>query len=115
MTSAIIATLETMQEERILEHAAEMGDYLVSLLKETFKDEPFVKEVRGKGLLIGIECAGPVGDIVLLGQKHGLLFVTAGPEVIRLLPNLKVSKEEIDQAVAILAEVVAAHTSKEGN
>lgn len=115
VTSAIIATLETMQEERIPEHAAEMGDYLVSLLKETFKEEPFVKEVRGKGLLIGIECAGPVGDIVLLGQKHGLLFVTAGPEVIRLLPNLKVSKEEIDQAVAILAEVVAAHTSKEGN
>jgi acetylornithine/N-succinyldiaminopimelate aminotransferase len=115
VASAIIATLETMQEECIPEHVQEMGDYLVGLLKETFKDQPFVQEVRGKGLLIGIGCAGPVGDIVLLGQKHGLLFVTAGPDVIRLLPNLKVSKEEIDQAVSILAEVVAAYTSKEGN
>jgi len=115
VTTAIIATLETMQEERIPEHVAEMGEYLTGLLKETFKDEPFVQEVRGKGLLIGIQCAGPVGDIVLLGQQHGLLFVTAGPEVIRLLPNLKVSKEEIDQAVAILADVIAAYTSKEGN
>ncbi|MCM3701098.1 acetylornithine transaminase [Paenibacillus macerans] len=112
--AAIIATLETMKEERIPEHVDEMGRYLVSRLEGTFQAVPFVKQVRGKGLLIGIECAGPVADIVTLGQQHGLLFVTAGPNVIRLLPNLKVTKDEIDQAVATLADVIAAYTAKEG-
>ena len=114
IAAAIIATLETMKEERIPEHADEMGRYLISRLEETFQAVPFVKEVRGKGLLIGIECAGPVADIVTLGQEKGLLFVTAGPNVIRLLPNLKVTKDDIDQAVAMLADVIAAYTAKEG-
>ncbi|MEC0139988.1 acetylornithine transaminase [Paenibacillus macerans] len=114
IATAIIATLETMKEERIPEHADEMGRYLISCLEETFRAVPFVKEVRGKGLLIGIECAEPVADIVTLGQEKGLLFVTAGPNVIRLLPNLKVTKDEIDQAVAMLADMIAAYTAKEG-
>ncbi|CAM4462113.1 acetylornithine transaminase [Paenibacillus sp. FSL R5-0527] len=114
IAAAIIATLETMKEERIPEHADEMGRYLISRLEKTFQAVPFVKEVRGKGLLIGIECAGPVADIVTLGQEKGLLFVTAGPNVIRLLPNLKVTKDDIDQAVAMLADVIAAYTAKEG-
>lgn len=115
VATAIIATLETMREECIPEHAEEMGRYLVGRLQETFQAEPFVQEVRGKGLLIGIECAGPVAELVTEGQKNGLLFVTAGPNVIRLLPNLKVSKEEIDQAVQTLAALIAAYTAKEGN
>ncbi|MGG6313246.1 acetylornithine transaminase [Paenibacillus macerans] len=115
VATAILATLETMEEERIPEHVEEMGRYLVDRLQEAFKDEPFVKEARGKGLLTGIECVGPVSEIVTLGQQRGLLFVTAGPNVIRLLPNLRVTKDEIDQAVAMLAEVVAAYTAKEGD
>lgn len=115
VSTAIIATLETMEEEHIPEQVGEKGSYLKALLQETFKDEPFVREVRGQGLLIGIECAAPVGEIVLLGQERGLLFVTAGPSVIRLLPNLKVTKEEMDQAVVILAEIIAAHISGKGN
>ncbi|MMZ69543.1 Acetylornithine/succinyldiaminopimelate aminotransferase [compost metagenome] len=77
-----------------------------------------MKEIRGKGLLIGMECAGPVGDIVLAGQSKGLLFVTAGPNVIRLLPNLYVTKAEIDLCVDMLAELISSHVQgleKESN
>ncbi|MNP65175.1 Acetylornithine aminotransferase [compost metagenome] len=63
------------------------------------------------GLIIGIECDGPVSELVTAGQKNKLLFVTAGPNVIRLLPNLKVSREEIDQAVDTLVALIAAHTA----
>lgn len=70
-----------------------------------------MKSIRGKGLLIGIECAEPVGELVLEGQRRGLLFVTAGPNVIRLLPNLLVTREEIDQAVSILTDIIHAHTA----
>lgn len=112
--TAITATVETMIEERIPEHAEEMGQYLRSRLQDTFANEPFIKDIRGKGLLIGMECAGPVADVVAEGQKQQLLFVNAGPNVVRLLPNLKVTKDEIDQAVDILSKVIAAHTAKEG-
>ncbi|GAB6991351.1 acetylornithine transaminase [Paenibacillus pini] len=110
-TSVMIATIETILEDKLPERAAEMGAYLVQQLNEKVATNPFVIEVRGKGLLIGIECQDAVGDIVSAGQKRGLLFVTAGPNVIRLLPNLYVSKEEIDQAVSILAELIHEHTA----
>lgn len=109
--AAIVATVETMLEEQIPERVKEMGAYLQQRLREVLADQPFVKEIRGLGLLIGIECVEPVSALVTAGQKNKLLFVTAGPNVIRLLPNLKVSKEEIDQAVDTLAELINAHTS----
>ncbi|AKG37872.1 aspartate aminotransferase family protein [Paenibacillus durus] len=105
-TAVIAATIETMLEDDLPERAAESGEYLTGLLKEKLADCPFVVDVRGKGLLIGIECQSPVGEIVLAGQSKGLLFVTAGTHVIRLLPNLYVSKEEIRQAVDILSDLI---------
>lgn len=110
--SAVVATIETMREENIPERAAEMGNYLVERLRASLAEIPFVKEVRGLGLLIGIECEGPVADLVTAGQNKKLLFVTAGPNVIRLLPNLKVSKEEIDQAVDTLAALIVEYNAQ---
>ncbi|WP_235775628.1 MULTISPECIES: aspartate aminotransferase family protein [Paenibacillus] len=105
-TAAMSATIETMLEDNLPQRAAESGEYLTAQLKEKLADCPFVLDIRGKGLLIGIECKEAVGDIVLAGQKRGLLFVTAGTHVIRLLPNLYVSREEIDQAVDILSDLI---------
>ncbi|AWB47066.1 acetylornithine transaminase [Paenibacillus sp. CAA11] len=112
-TSAIIATVETMLEDDLPARAEAMGHYLTDQLKQKLENQPFVLEIRGKGLLIGIECAGPVGQLVLEGQQQRLLFVTAGPNVIRLLPNLYVTEEEIDQAVATIASLIEGHTAKE--
>lgn len=110
-TEAVIATIETMLEDRLPQRAEELGAYLKEQLTEKLAGIPHVKAVRGLGLLVGIECAEPVGDLVLEGQKRGLLFITAGPNVIRLLPNLYVTKEEIDQAVSIIAGVIHDHTA----
>lgn len=105
-SSAIIATIETMQEDNLPQRAAEMGELLMGKLRERLSGNPFVKSVRGLGLLIGIECAEPIGELVLEGQKRGLLFVPAGPNVIRLLPNLYVTEAEIDQAVSIVVSLI---------
>lgn len=105
-TAAVIATLETLQEQNVVEHAAQMGDYLNQQLHDKLADHPFVVEIRGKGLMIGIECAGPINELILVGQEKGLLFVNAGPNVIRLLPNLLITKEEIDQAISLLSEII---------
>ncbi|MCQ4088784.1 aspartate aminotransferase family protein [Saccharibacillus sp. JS10] len=105
-SSAIIATIETMQEDNLPERAAQIGEQLMTQLRDRLSGNPFVKEVRGLGLLIGIECEEPVADLVAAGQKHGLLFVSAGPNVIRLLPNLYVTEEEVNQAVDIVVSVI---------
>ncbi|MEC0241434.1 acetylornithine transaminase [Paenibacillus dokdonensis] len=110
-TAAIIATIETILEDQLPQRAAEMGKYLKEQLSEKLAHNPYVKAIRGLGLLIGIECAEPVSELVLEGQKRDLLFITAGPNVIRLLPNLYVTKEEIDQAVSIIADVIHDHTA----
>ncbi|WP_322923950.1 acetylornithine transaminase [Paenibacillus campi] len=105
-TAAVIATLETLQEQGVVQHAAEMGDYLMQQLHDKLGSHPFVTDIRGKGLMIGIECTAPINELILAGQQKGLLFVSAGPNVIRLLPNLLITKDEIDQALAILSELI---------
>lgn len=112
-STAISATIEAMQEDQLPQRAAEMGDYLMSQLKEKLAPYPSVLEVRGKGLILGIECDGPVSELVVEGQKNNLLFITAGPNVLRLLPSLYVTKEEIDQAVDIIGGIIERHQAKE--
>ncbi|MCV9949790.1 acetylornithine transaminase [Paenibacillus sp. BT-177] len=109
--AAVQATVETIIDDKLPERAAEMGDYLFQSLQKQLGDIPFVQDIRGKGLMVGIECAEPVAELVLAGQKKGILFITAGPNVIRLLPNLYVTKDEIDQAVTWIAELIREHVS----
>ncbi|WP_311080288.1 acetylornithine transaminase [Paenibacillus polymyxa] len=109
--AAVQATIETIIDDKLPERAAEMGDYLFHSLQKQLEDSPFIKDIRGKGLMVGIECAEPVAELVLAGQKKGILFITAGPNVIRLLPNLYVTKDEIDQAVTLIAELIREHVA----
>ncbi|MFD2615573.1 acetylornithine transaminase [Paenibacillus gansuensis] len=106
-TRAALATLETMLTESVPQQAAETGAYLMKRLDEELAGNPFVKQVRGQGLMIGIECAKPVGELVEEGQRQGVLFVTAGPNVIRLLPNLLLTREEAEQGIAVLSGILA--------
>jgi len=106
--AAVIATLETIVNESLSERAAEMGDYLMQQLQEKLEGNTYVSGIRGKGLIIGIECIEPVAAIISEAQQKGLLTVSAGPNVVRLLPNLLVTREEIDSAVGILNELLTA-------
>ncbi|GBF77453.1 aspartate aminotransferase family protein [Paenibacillus sp. 598K] len=108
--AAVKATIETMLSEGVVDQAADAGQYLLARLREQLTDNPFVREIRGRGLIVGIECDGAVGDLVAAARERGLLVVTAGPQVIRLLPNLRVSRDEIDQAVDILVGLLAEQT-----
>ncbi|REK69598.1 acetylornithine transaminase [Paenibacillus paeoniae] len=107
-TAVVKATLETIVGDSLSARAAAQGEYLMSQLREKLAGSSFVKEVRGLGLLVGIECAGPVADVITAAQERGLLVITAGPNIVRLLPNLLVTNEEIDEAVSILVELLNA-------
>ena len=103
-----IAVMEAMLEDNVPQQAAESAQYLLAQLQASLADHPLVKEIRGLGLLIGIECNGPVIDLIREGQQAGLLTVPAGPQVLRLLPSLLVTREEMDEAVQILKQIFAA-------
>ncbi|WP_424766670.1 acetylornithine transaminase [Paenibacillus sp. sgz302251] len=110
-TAVVKATLETIVGEGLSGQAAKKGEYLVTQLREKLAGNDFVREVRGLGLLVGIECAEPIAAILNEAQERGLIVISAGPNVIRLLPNLLVTEEEIDTAVTILAELLEAKRS----
>lgn len=105
--SAVLGTLETMLEDKAAVRAAEKGTYLLNALRVKLSDVSAVKDIRGIGLLIGIECHEPVSDMIADAQRAGLLFISAGPNVIRLLPNLLVTEEDMDEAVDIIHTVLA--------
>jgi acetylornithine aminotransferase len=98
------AVLDVVFDDDFLADVAEKGEYLLEKLQEQLADSPLVETVRGKGLMIGIACHEKVGEIVTALREQGLLVLVAGPKVIRLLPPLIVTKEEIDHAVALIVD-----------
>lgn len=104
--TAGLATLETIEEDGYIEKVNEMGDYLRAQLEGLKASHPNIIDVRGKGLLVGLEMDGPVGDIVAALREEGILLLMAGPNVIRILPPFTITTEEIDEAVQALARVL---------
>lgn len=105
-STVVKATVQEIAGKRLSDRAAGAASYLTGQLREKLAGNPWVKQIRGLGLLIGIECGGPVADVIATMRERGLLVVPAGPNVVRLLPNLLVSNEEIDQAVGIISAVL---------
>jgi len=104
--AAAIATLETMIGQQLPERAGVLGERAMRRLEEELAGNPFVREIRGLGLLIGIECAGPVADVLAELREEGLLAVSAGPNVLRLLPNLLISETELETGLAMVTAVL---------
>src|SRR5690606_12442466 len=106
-TAAAIATLETMLAHQLPERAGVLGERAVQRLEAELGGNPFIKAIRGLGLLIGIECAAPIADVITEAREQGLLVVPAGPNVVRLLPNLLVTETELDRGISILTAILA--------
>ena len=96
--------IETLTAPGFLESVEEKGDYLKTKLEALKKDHASVKEVRGMGLMIGVEIDTDLSEIVAKAMDKGLLIITAGTNAIRFVPPLVITNEQIDQAVAIFAE-----------
>ena len=113
---AAITTLEIIYDEGLVENAQKVGKYALECLQELKQRHPIVGDVRGLGLVLGIdlvanpetkEPATEFADRVLYGcLSRGLSFKTTMGSVITLTPPLTVTVEEIDRAIAILDEVI---------
>jgi len=104
--SATLGTIDTMEEEGIPERAGRMGERLKAELRKALAGCPRVRDIRGMGLLLGIQLSEPAEPFIRAAQAKGLLTLSAGPDVIRLLPPLIVEEEHIREAVDILREVL---------
>lgn len=108
VTAAGVATMKAMLEGNVLTHCREISAYLWSKLEELKDKYEDILEVRGKGLLVGLALSHEGGDIVSFAKEQGLLINCTAGTVIRLLPPLTVTKEEVDKAIAILDAAFAA-------
>jgi len=105
-TAAGVAALTALLEEGILENCRRVGDYFLSKLKEMGSQFPFVKEVRGKGLILGVELKREGAPIVTAMMEKGFLINCTMGNVLRFLPPLIVTKEEVDQLIGVLEETM---------
>ncbi|RGB48241.1 acetylornithine transaminase [Streptococcus pasteurianus] len=105
--SVASSVLDIMLADGFLPQAFDNGNYLQAELKKALAGNAKVTDVRGLSYMIGIETTENLAELVEKARDKGLIVLTAGTNVIRLLPPLTLTKEEIDQGVAILAEVFA--------
>ena len=119
--AAAIATLDVIENERLVENAATLGAHLMSALADLRRRYPVIGDVRGKGLMVATEFTSDDEPDVTRAKKvqkaverRGLLMLTCGPlgNVIRWIPPLIVTREQIDQALGLFEEALA-ETTKE--
>ncbi len=103
--AAAEATLDVLFDDAALEHVQKMSAHFKSGLERFVDGDTFIG-VRGLGLMLGLVATNPVAGLIDQLREAGLLVVAAGPDVIRFLPSLLVSQQEIDEALVIIEHVV---------
>jgi len=102
VTAAGVAAIRAVLEEGLLNRAEEMGEYLTGELERLKEKYSFITDVRGIGLMIGMELSVPAGEIVVKGLERGVLLNVAQDRVLRFVPPLVVTKQEVNEMIAVL-------------
>ena len=105
--AAVAKSISLMEEMKLPEHVSEMTPYLEEKLEEVTKKYSFATAHRGMGFMQGIVLTIPVGEVVKKSLEKGLVVLSAGSDVLRLLPPLIATKEDIDKGFEILDSVLA--------
>ena len=106
--AAALAVLDIFEQDGLAAEAAKRGAHLQTCLREL--KLPLVREVRGLGLMVGMELRTRVMPAVLALMEHGVLALNAGPTTLRLLPPLVISEDELATVVGAVATVLQAET-----
>lgn len=104
--SIVNKTLEIYQRDNLVAHAQKIGDYLQQQLRTKLSTNPKIQEIRGKGLMIGIELTAAIDGLVIKALHHGLIINVTASKVIRLLPPLILTENQADDIVRLLCEVL---------
>lgn len=106
-STAVVKTLEIFRQQEIPRHVGEMGDYLKQRLMGLKEKKSIVKEVRGLGLMQGMELTEPVAPYVSKALDQGVILMSAGTHVIRFVPPLIIEKKHIDEMVSVLEQILS--------
>ena len=104
--AAVDTVLQIFEEEHLLEHVKEVSVYLEEQLDQLVKESSAVKERRGKGLMQGLVLEKPVTEVIRKGMEHGLITISAGGNVLRLVPPLVITKEHVDEMIEKLSKAL---------
>ena len=101
-----VETIRIMEEDGLLANADKVGGHLVAALKRELAGVKGVKEIRGRGLMLGIDLSVPCGEILKRAADNGLLLSVTADSVIRMVPSLIMTTDEADEVVAILVPLI---------
>lgn len=105
--AAVNKVIDLFEEEHILRHVNEIAPYLTEKLEEVVVACDKAVKVKGKGLIQGLQVSVPVGEVTKKALEQGLLVISAGGNVLRIIPPLIVEKEHIDEMAEILKKILA--------
>ena len=105
-STAALATIDIIESEGLCRNAAEVGELILSGLRRALAETPGVRDIRGKGMMIGVELDRPCGELVKTALEAGLLINVTAENVVRLVPPLVMSLAEADQLVGQLAPMI---------
>ena len=100
--AAVNKVLDLFEENHIIENVNAVAPYLEEKLDALAEKYDFIGGRRGTGLMQGLVCKGPVGDTINKAMENGLILISAGANIIRLVPPLVITKENVDEMTAIL-------------
>ncbi|WP_310605246.1 aspartate aminotransferase family protein [Anaerosporobacter sp.] len=103
-TAAVSKVFDMFESYKLLDHVKEVSAYLEEKLDELVKEYDYIIERRGKGLMQGLELSKPAKDIIEKAMDKGLLIISAGANILRFVPPLVITKEDVEDMVKILKE-----------
>lgn len=101
--AAALANIEVIRKEGLVKRSEELGNYLIHKLKGLNKD--YVKDIRGKGLMVGMELSIKCDDIVNRARERGVLLNCTSESVLRFVPPLTITNEQLDKVLGVLDEI----------
>jgi len=104
-----VETIRIMEDDDVIANAVKVGEHLRAALVKGLSGEHGVKDIRGRGLMLGIELAVPCAEILKQAADNGLLLSVTADTVIRMVPSLIMTAAEADEVVAILVPLIKAH------
>lgn len=107
-SAAALAVVETIEADKLCNNAAAMGDYMLAAFKEQLADTNMIADIRGKGLMIGIEIKQPCVELVNDIRELGVLINVASGNVVRMLPPLIIDQQQADTIVAAVTTAIKA-------
>lgn len=105
--AAVKTVIDIFEEEKIVEHVQEISGYLEEKLNALVDNSEFVEARRGKGLMQGLVLKKPVGDVIKKAMEYGLIVISAGGNVLRMVPPLVITEVHVDEMMEKLEKAIA--------